>query len=488
MNSLKNLSKEDKYDLVGTKAAQDKLIDFAVVVDRNYKVNWHHRLIAGKLQEAYEKVKRGEKSQIMFFFPPRHGKSNLVSIKYPAWVLGKDPSIPIIVTSYSQELATDFGLAARDLVNSENYQAIFDTRLRADTKAKGKWLTKQGGGYTATGMGGAITGKGWGIGIVDDPVKNMEEAESEVIKEKHFKWWQSVFLTREEGIGAKLLMMTRWFDDDLAGRIIKHAKDNNKLDEWDIVSFPAVAEKDEEFRKEGEALWPYRFPLSILNGTKIDVGPYVWSALYQQDPVDEESREFKKAWFHPRPFEEVLKLDTRRFITVDPADALTDKSDFIGICINYVDTDNNWNLRTMRLKVNSRELINLFFKLYEEVSFEKIGIEQGTYRNAIKPFLDEEMKKRGIFFQVEELLHKQTEKHIRIRGLIPRYSAGSIFHIEKECSDLEDELARFPKGAHEDVLDSTAYQLQIAESPIGNLAEMQRIERRRRERRNNELL
>ncbi len=462
---MNNLSEEEQKELIATKAAKDNLIDFAIVTDKKYQANWHHEIIAEKLQNAYEKVKRGERARIILELPPRHGKSEEASIKFPAWVLGKDPDFPIIVTSYSQDLSTDFGLATRDLMNSANYQAIFNTRLRADTQAKAKWLTKSGGGYNAVGIGGPITGKGFKIGIVDDPIKNREEADSEVIREKHWKWWLSTFLTREEGNGAIIVIATRWHDDDLIGRILKQAKEQGRLDEWEVIKFPAIAEEDEECRSKGEALWPYRFPLEILNKRKQDLGPYEWSALYQQNPVDEESREFKKDWFHSRNLEEVLKLETRRFITIDPAWALTDKSDFIGITINYVDKENKWNFRSFRIKFDSVELINLMFKLNEEVSPEKFGIEEGAYTSAIKPFLDEEMKKRNKFFTVEPLKTKGKAKNLRIRGLIPRYSAGSIFHIEKECSDLEEEEARFPKGVNDDTLDSAAYQLQIAQQP-----------------------
>lgn len=461
---MNNLSEEEQKRLIAKKTAIDNLIDFGIVIDPNYKVNWHHELIASKLQEAYEKVKRGERARIILEIPPRHGKSNLASIKFPAWVLGKDPDFPIIITSYAYDLASDFGLETRDLMDSNNYQAIFNTRLRADAKAKAKWLTQKGGGYTAAGIGGPITGKGFKIGIIDDPLKNREDADSEVIREKQWKWYRSTFLTREEGNGAIILIMTRWHDGDLVGRILQKQKEDGIYD-WEIIKLPAIAEKDEEQRKKGEALWPWKFPISILNKRKIDLGPYEFSALYQQNPIDTESAEFKREWFKSRSFEEVLKLNTRRFITIDPAWAMRDKSDFIGITINYVDKENNWNLRAFRVKMDSMELINLMFKLHDEVKEEKFGIEEGAYNTAIKPFLEEEMRKRNKFLIIEELKHMGHAKNMRIRGLIPRYSSGSIYHIEGECGDLEGELVRFPKGINDDTADSTAYQNQVAQKP-----------------------
>ena len=176
-------------------------------------------------------------------------------------------------------------------------------------------------------------------------------------------------------------------------------------------------------------------------------------------------------------------------MTIDPASALRDKSDYIGITINYVDSENNWNLRAFRTKMNSMELINLIFKLYQDIRFEKIGIEEGAYKVTLQPFLEEEMRKRGLFFRVEELKHRQQEKILRIRGLIPRYSSNSIFHIENLCSDLEEELIRFPKGAIDDTADACAYQLQIAERPERAAAEeLLRIQRIRERRKKFELL
>ena len=447
--------------MIGAKAARETLIEFAIVIDERYKTSWHFEIIAQKLQMAYKGVLENKRSRIILELPPRHGKSELSTKKFPAWSLGKSPEIPVIVTSYAQDLATDFGMSTRDLMNSDNYQAIFSTRLRADTKAKAKWLTKAGGGYTAVGVGGPITGKGFKVGIIDDPIKNREEADSLVIRDKIWKWYTSTFLTREDGNGAVIIIMTRWHDDDLVGRILN----NEGAEEWDVVKFPAIAEKDEQYRKKGEALWLERFPLSILNKRKNDLGPYDWSALYQQDPVDVENQEFKKEWFQYRTMEEITRLSTRRFVTIDPASAMREKSDFIGCVINCVDRENKWNFASYKLKMNSADLINFLFKIDNDWKPEVFGIEEGVYEQVIKPFLEEEMKKRNQFLKIIALKHQQQNKHLRIRGLIPRYSAGGIFHIEGMCVDLEAELIRFPKAINDDVADAGAYQLQIAEPP-----------------------
>jgi phage terminase large subunit-like protein len=297
--------------------------------------------------------------------------------------------------------------------------------------------------------------------LIDDPFKNREDADSPIIREKVWKWYTSTARTRLSPNGAIVIVHTRWHDEDLIGKVLQ----SENADKWERLRLPAIATKDEEFRKEGEALWATQFDLDNLNETKMDIGPYDWSALYQQDPVDIDSQEFHKNWFQYTTLEEVNKMNTRKFATIDTALSKGAKSDSTGVTRNYVDRENNWNFRSTRYRINSKELVDLIFLLHEE-GFEKIGIEEGAYISAVEPFLKDEMKKRNQFPSVVTLKHGGVMKETRIRGLIPRYSSGSIFHIDKDCIDLEEEALRFPKGTHDDCIDSAAYQLQIAEPPF----------------------
>lgn len=453
------------------KVARDSLRDFCVVTDVRYDPQWFHDAIATILQGVYERVKRGESPRIMITMPPRHGKSEIATKKFPAWVLGKSPEFPIITSTYSQDLSTKFGQGTRDIINNSNYQKIFTTKLRQDTKAKASWMTEAGGGYEAVGVGGAITGKGFKIGIIDDPFKNDEEAESEVVRENIWNWYITTFYTRQEGNAAIILINTRWHDDDLSGRLLteqKRCEDEGleDYDKWELVNFPAFAERDDENRKEGDPLWADKFPTEQLNRTKKTLGPYKWSALYQQNPVDEESQEFKSLWFKYRTIDEIARMNTRKFLTIDPASAMRGKSDNIGVVLNFVDRENKWNFMSWKLRMNGPELIDFMFKIHNEYGFEKVGIEEGVYQQVIKPYLDIEMRKRNTFFVVVELKHQQQAKVLRIRGLMPYYSSGTIFHLTGMCNDLEEEQVRFPKGAHDDVVDAAAYQIQLAETPI----------------------
>ena len=469
-NLTESLSKELKSS-IATKTARESFKDFCVVVDQKYDPQWFHKTIADVLQNTYQRVLAGESPRIMIFMPPRHGKSEESTKKFPAWVLGKNPDFPIIISTYSQDLSTKFGQGTRDIMISQNYKAVFpNTKLREDTQAKASWMTDLGGGYEAVGVGGAITGKGFKIGIIDDPIKNDEEAESEIIRDKIYSWYGTTFYTRQEGNAAIILIQTRWHDDDLAGRLLNDQKTAESeglvdYDHWEVINFPAIAEQADAHRLEGDALWPGKFSIEQLNKTKKTLGPYKFSALYQQNPVDSESQEFKKGWYKYRDLDEVARLSTRKFLTIDPASAMRGKSDNIGATLNFVDRENKWNFITWKLRMSSPELISFMFAIYSDYGFESVGIEEGVYQQVIKPYLDIEMRSRNIFFPVVELKHNQVQKVLRIRGLIPYYNSGSIYHITGMCDDLEEEQLRFPKGVHDDVLDSAAYQIQLAKPP-----------------------
>jgi len=406
-------------------------------------------------------------------FIPTHN-SQIATQNFPAWVLGKHPDWPVMVGSYSGELAVGFGQQTRDIMLSQQYQDIFTTRLKADTKAKGKWATDEGGSYTAAGAGGVFTGLGFKIGIVDDPFKNREEAESQTIRDSRWNWYKSTFYTRQRGNTAIIVINTRWHTDDLVGRLINKQEEDLKngvenYDKWEVIKFEAIATKDEKNRKRGEALWPERFPIEKLRKTENTLGPYEFSALYQQEPITSENQEFKQNWVKKRTITEVDALDTRKFATIDPGGKELE-NDYTGIVRNYVDREGKWNIRAMRVHIDSKELIDHIFTLYGE-GFEKIGIEETVYLKALKPFFDDECIKRGRYPNIVPLKHNTTQKEVRIRGLIPRYSVGAIFHIEGYCADLETEMFVFPKGSHDDTIDALAMQNEIAEAPDSVLRE-----------------
>jgi len=442
-----------RQNLIREKVLREKarrnLLDFVTYNYPDYDINWHHRVLASKL----EGIEQGKIKKLAVFMPPRHGKSELTSLQFPAWMLGRKPNTRIIMSSYNDNLATDFGRRTRNLVDTQEYRNVFDIRLAQDSTSAGRWNTNKGGYYVSVGIGGAATGKGADILIIDDPHKNRKEAESPLKRKEVLEWYRSVAKTRLSPEGAVILVLTRWHDADLAGEILD--------DTWDIIDFKAIAEQDEEYRKKGEALWPSKFSLAWLEQQKKDIGTFEFSSLYQQTPLDPEHVEFKQKYFKSVKLEEVLAKYTERFLTVDTAISKTTSSDSTGLIVNFVDEKQSWSVIAKKKKIDTAELIKELFDLHAKYKFVRIGIENTILYQAVYPFLVEEQAKRNIYLPITPVKHNGIAKEIRIRGLLPRYESGSVYHIEGECEELESELLRFPKATHDDLSDSLAYQVQI---------------------------
>lgn len=450
------MSEEDQ--LVAQQARQN-LVDFEIATDPRYDPNWHHEVIAKELEHIETFGDRDYKILIITV-PPRHGKSRECSIDFPAWLLGRNPLKEVIISSYSAELAETFGGKTRDRFDSLQFKAIFPgVRLKEDEKAKGHWSTNKGGGYMASGVGGAITGRGADFLLIDDPVKNAEEAESKVYREKVWDWFLSTAFTRLHPHGVCIIIMTRWHMDDLAGRIISDPDFGQMVK---VMKFPAIATEADSNRQLGEALWPERYPLEALLKIKAALGPYVWHSLYQCSPILTEKQEFKTEWYKYIDEQELANKSTAKYLTVDTAMSKKAQADFCGFCDNAVDKEDFWNLRAWRAKIGPEELVDTLFALHEQRRYSAIGIEKTAYLDGLKPFLDSEQRKRNKFLPIVELQHKGTAKEIRIRSLIPRYASGSVRHVKGRCDDLEEEQSQFPNGMHDDVLDATAYQDQVA--------------------------
>ncbi len=235
----------------------------------------------------------------MILMPPRHGKSEFASHRFPVHVLELFPYWKIVLASYGADFAATWGRKIRNTI-SENADKL-TVRVAPDSAAAARWETTKGGGVNTAGVGGEITGKGCNLLIVDDPVKNDEEAQSPVIREKAWRWWQSTAYTRLEPDGRVIVIQTRWHEDDLAGRIIaqheQHVKDGIPSP-WVILDLPALAEDANDLlgRSKGEALWPQRYSRDKLIAIKNQIGEYIFSCLYQQRPVPEQGLIFKREW------------------------------------------------------------------------------------------------------------------------------------------------------------------------------------------------
>jgi hypothetical protein len=462
-------------DLYKETALNGTFAEYCVLIDKRYSMQWFHEAIADKLEDGLRRLERGENVRLAIFVPPRHGKSDTATQKFPSFVLGKHPEWPVMVSSYSDELATDFGMLTRNIMQSDEYHAMFDTRLRTDAKAKGKWITGEGGGYTAVGVGGALTGRGFKIGIIDDPFKNREEADSPVVRESRYNWYRSTFYTRQEGASMIVLILTRWHEDDLAGRVLRDARlakiNGDPYDEWDIIEFKALATENDDYRTEGDALWPDKFNRDKLLTMKTTMGGYEFSALYQQTPIDEENRKFKQAWFRSKAFETMDIATTRNIMTIDPRgrDDIKEGKDFVGITINFIENARSdypmWNFMSYREKLSATGIIDLMFTNWERYRLQAIGLEDNQFTQGLLALLREEMRKRGVYLNVILLKTGGVQKELRIETLTPRYEWGGIYHLTiggaNQCIELEEELALFPKAANDDASDSAAYQTHM---------------------------
>jgi hypothetical protein len=258
------------------------LLDFTRRTYARYEVQPHHQVIAQKL----EAIERGEITRLLLSVPPRHGKTELASIRFPAWYLGKHPRARFIATSYGATLAFKISRRVRNLVASPLYQRLFPGReIAGDASAVAYWVFQQHeGSYLASGVGGGITGEGCDVLLVDDPVKDAKEALSKTVRDATWDWFTSTAYTRQDaGIAAIVVIQTRWHEDDLTGRLLQEMEEGNER--WEVVRLPALADADDPLgRTPGEALWPERFPVKRLQVIRATIKPAWFEAQYQQTP------------------------------------------------------------------------------------------------------------------------------------------------------------------------------------------------------------
>jgi predicted phage terminase large subunit-like protein len=325
--------RQAKAEVAKRELAKRYFGDFCTYVDGKFLAVPHARFLTEKLEQVARYIETGGKegiSRLMILMPPRHGKTELASIKFPAWLLGRLPDSRVILTSYGADLAAKNSRQMRDLVGSKRYQAVFGIKsgrndpvmIAADSHSVQAWNLAQPhrGGAVATGVGGGITGLGATLLVIDDPFKNREEAESQGRRDMVDDWYKSSAYTRLEQHGAVILFHTRWHPDDLAGRLLKRMATDPLADQWEIVCLPALAMdsypidletqrnlmldgvylpvgKDTMGRQPGQALWPERFSAEWLFSRRTNVGAYDFEALYQQLPYLKDGQRYKREWF-----------------------------------------------------------------------------------------------------------------------------------------------------------------------------------------------
>lgn len=298
--SLENLPKSlPKLNQIQAELARRNLEDFIRYTFPNYDFGWFNEELAQVLTQFVEDVVAGKQPRVMIFAPPRSGKSEQVSRRLPPFALGKYPHLNFIATSYTASLANKMSRDVQRIMADDTYTQVFPSISLPSSGSTDYTRTKEffeivggTGAYRAAGVGGGITGQGADIGIIDDPIKGAKEAASKVYRDSVWDWYTSDFYTRLSPNSGILLCTTRWHEDDLAGRLIK-AMEDDEGDDWVIIDYPAIAEKDEKHRKKGEALHPARFPLDRLLDIMKAVGSRTWNALFQGRPSSAEGDVFK---------------------------------------------------------------------------------------------------------------------------------------------------------------------------------------------------
>lgn len=422
-----------------------------------FKPARHHQLLIDKL----EAVERGEIRRLMVFMPPGSAKSTYGSVVFPSWYLGRNPKNSIIHGSHTTELAERWGRRIRNQVSEPKYGLVFDgVELAQDSQAAGRWGLANGGEYYAAGCGSAIVGFRADLGLLDDPIAGREQADSERERDKIWDWYLSDFKTRLKPNGAEVLIMQRWHEDDLAGRLL--AEQRKGGEKWEVVKLKMEAEADDPLGREpGEALWPEWYTDEMRAQAKRD--PRTWLALYQQEPRPDSGGEFKKEWMRHYRAKPTTGLNV--YILVDPASKKKKKSDYTAALVVGLGRDQNYYvLDIVRDRLSLTERADLLFKWHLKYKPLKVGYEEYGMQADIEHMQDR-MERENYRFNITPL-GGQLAKEDRIRRLIPAFEAGRIWFPEtlhytqhtKEVRDLvndfiEEEFAPFPVGLHDDVID-----------------------------------
>ena len=409
----------------------------------------HHRMVAKK----FEDIANGKIKRLIINMPPRHTKSEFASYLFPSWVIGRAPKTKIIQTTHTAELAVSFGRKVRNLLDTGEYKAVFDdVGLQADSKAAGRWSTNHGGEYFAAGVGGAITGRGADLLIIDDP-HSEQDALSDTALEQAYEWYKSGPRQRLQPGGAIVIVMTRWSLKDLTSKVLKAQGYAENADQWEVIEFPALM-------PSGESCWPEFWKKEELEGVKASLSVAKWNAQWQQNPTSEEGAIIKKEWWQRWKEDEVPELEYV-IQSYDTAFSRRETADYSAITTWGVFSPKQGGpphlilLDAKKGRWDFPELKNQALKQYNFWEPETVIVEA----KASGTPLTQELRQVGIPV-VNFTPSKGNDKVTRVHSVSPLFESGMIWAPDERWADeVIDECAAFPHGEYDDLVDSTTQAL-----------------------------
>ena len=407
----------------------------------------HHTEISKKFND----IAKGKIKRLIINMPPRHTKSEFASFLLPSWMVGRKPDLKIIQTSNTTELALRFGRKAKTLIDSPEYQKIFNTRLREDSQAAGKWETEQGGEYYAAGVGSAITGRGADLLIIDDPHSEQDAMNPEAL-ERAYEWYTSGPRQRLQPGGAIVVVMTRWSLKDLTGALM-NAQKNLKADQWHVVEFPAIM-------PSGKPIWPEYWKKDELEGVKASLSIGKWNAQWMQNPTSEEGSIIKRDWWQlwEKPSIPPLQHIIQSYDTAFSKKETADYSAITTWGVFYPDEDSPANLI----------LLDAHKERLEFPELRKEALEQYKYWNPDTVIIEAKASGQPLTYELRKIgipvinftPSKGQDKYSRVNAVAPMFESGMIWAPDEEFADeVIEECASFPYGDHDDLVDSTTQAL-----------------------------
>ena len=430
-------------------SCQNNFLDFVKAIWPEFIAGKHHRIMAEKL----ERVAKGELKRLIINMPPRHTKSEFASYLFPAWMIGKDPSLKIIQATHTTELAVNFGRKVKNLIERDDYSEVFpDAKLAADSKASGRWDTDRGGMYYAVGVGSNLAGRGADLCIIDDP-HSEQTAMSANGFDDAWDWYTGGPRQRLQPGGAVIMVMTRWSEKDLTGQLVRQMSRDSKADQWEIIEFPMEL-------PSGNPVWPEYWTAEDMEAIKASIPLPKWNAQYQQNPTGDETSILKREWWNVWEKETVPQLE---YIiqSYDTAFSKHERADYSAITtwgVFYPEEGGPANLILLDSQKGRWDFPELKAMAYDQYMFwdpETVIIEA----KASGLPLTHELRNMGIPV-VNFTPSRGKDKLSRVHSVSPLFESGLIWAPDKLWAhELIEECAAFPNGEHDDLVDSTTQAL-----------------------------